>query len=231
MAYLFGKKNRSLYTLLLACITWTSCGKYYMEKRPNKLWKYISNNNKSFDVAIVPGYPFDGVAWDPLMKARISWSVYLYKQGIVRHIIFSGAAVHTPYVEAAYMKRYAIAAGIPEEHIFIENKAQHSTENIFYSYELARTLGFKTIALVTDPLQSWLTASFTKRRFGTSIQHIPIKWDTLQAHTINIANIDTAGLLVQPFIPLKERESKWQSLRGTLGKSLPWNGKKKRPSL
>jgi vancomycin permeability regulator SanA len=186
MTYLFGKKNRSLYTLLLAFISCTGCGKYYMEKRPNKLWKQISENSQHFDVAIVPGFPFNGQTWDPLMKARISWSVYLFKKGIVRNFIFSGAAVHTPYVEAEYMKRYAIAAGIPEDHIFIETQAQHSTENIFYGYELARNLGFRSIALVTDPLQSWLTGSFTRRRFCTPVQHIPFLIDTLRANELDI---------------------------------------------
>lgn len=221
----------SCFSLLLVALTLSSCNKYVMDKRPKKLLSKVVQARQSYDVAIVPGYPFDGQNWDKLIKARITWAYKLYNDGIVRNIIFSGAAVHTPYVEAEYMRRYAIALGIREEHTFVETKALHSTENIFYAYEMARSLGFKSIALVTDPLQSFLTSSFTFRRFRSPIQHLPFVMDTLRSYEHLDPKIDASDLKIKDFIPLKERESRWRSIRGTMGREIPWDGERIRPEL
>lgn len=226
------KSKWAIYTLLLAVITLGSSCNYHIRKRPQKLFSKVIANAQSYDVGIIPGYPFDGQRWDTLMKARLLWAKILYQKGIVRNFIVSGGAVHSPYVEAEYMKRYAVALGIPAEHVFTETRAQHSVENIFYSYEMARTLGFKSIALCTDPLQSILTKRFTFRRFETDIQHLPIIYDSLLAYNNLDPVIDTHALRApDAFIPLKDRKSRWQSFRGTLGAGLPWEGKRLRPAL
>ena len=202
-----------------------------MDKRPKKLFSKVVQEQQSYDVAIVPGYPYDGQNWDKLIRSRIIWAYSLYERGIIRNVIFSGAAVHTPYVEAEYMRRYAVALGIPEEHTFVESQARHSTENIFYAYEMARSLGFKSIALVTDPLQSFLTNSFTFRRFRSPIQHLPFVMDTIRNYEHLNPQIDAEDLKIQDFIPLHEKESRWRSIRGTMGREIPWNGKRIRPEL
>jgi len=50
----------------------------------------------------------------------VLWASFLYKQGVIRNIIFSGGAVYTPYYEAKVMGLYAQRLGIPKEHIFYE---------------------------------------------------------------------------------------------------------------
>ena len=156
--------------MILGIIIFTGCVSY--RARPARLFNEVIKNNKTFDVAIVPGYTFTG-HWDSTMKSRILWANFLYRKGIVRNLIFSGAAVTTPYIEAKVMGMYAQKMGIPESHIFYDTLAEHGTENVYYSYELARKQGFKTIALATDPFQSSLIKGFTKRRFATKIQHLP----------------------------------------------------------
>src|SRR5690606_38309843 len=94
-----------------------------------------------FDAIIVPGVPYDGVHWSETMMARVKWSKYLYDKGYAKNIIYSGSAVYTPYVEADIMALYAQSMGIPEEHIFSETRAEHSTENVYYSYRLAKEHG------------------------------------------------------------------------------------------
>src|SRR5690606_6081814 len=140
------KSKWAFYTFLLAVITLGSSCNHHIHKRPQKLLAKVEQKAKRYDEGIIPGYPFDGQKWDTLMKSRLLWAKVLYDKGIVRNFIVSGGAVHSPYVEAEYMKRYAVALGIPADHIFTETKAQHSVENIFYSYEMARVLGFKSIA-------------------------------------------------------------------------------------
>src|SRR5690606_27635585 len=92
--------------------------------------------NKAFvpyDAIIVPGVPFDGENWSETMKMRVCWSKYLYDKGYAKNIIYSGSAVYTEYEEASIMALYAEELGIPKEHIFRDQRAEHSTENVYYS--------------------------------------------------------------------------------------------------
>ena len=197
-------------------------------KRPERLYNEVVQTGQSFDAAIVPGVPFYNGNWDTVMKGRVIWAGFLYKKGIVRNIIFSGGAVYSPYYEAKIMGLYAQQLGVPASHIFYETEAEHSTENIFYSYELARKQGFKTIALVTDPFQSAMTKGFTKRRFGTPIIHLPFLVDTLKKYNHADPLIEPSSAYKENFESILKREKYWRRLRGTLGAFIPWENKKRR---
>ncbi|GAB3010018.1 hypothetical protein GCM10027051_09280 [Niabella terrae] len=211
--------------LLLLCFLITvaaieGCVSY--RKRPTKLYSQMVEGHKVYDAGIVPGVPFKNGQWDSVMKGRVLWADFLYKKGIVRNLIFSGGAVYSPYYEARIMGLYAMQLGIPEAHIFYETQAEHSTENIYYSYELARKQGFKSIALLTDPFQSSLTKRFTRKRFATPIGHLPFLVDTIRAlNHINV-QIDPAPAYVSGFKSIVEREGWFKRLRGTMGAFIPW---------
>lgn len=213
-------------SLFVILISMWGCVSY--RKRPAKLYNAVVNNGKAFDAGIVPGIQFNGHQWDSVMKGRVLWAGFLYRKGIIRNIIFSGSAVYSPYYEATVMGLYAQQLGVPAKHILYETKAEHSTENIYYAYELARKQGFKTIALVTDPFQSSLTKGFTKRRFATRIQHIPFMVDTLRKLNDKEYTIDPAPAFKADFISITERESRVKRLRGTLGAFIPWENRKGR---
>ncbi|MCF3111723.1 YdcF family protein [Niabella sp. CC-SYL272] len=182
----------------------------------------------TFDAGIVPGYPFKDGKWDTVMKGRVLWATYLYERGIIRNIIFSGGAIYSPYYEARIMGLYAQQLGVPEKHIFYETKAEHSTENLFYSYQIARQQGFKSLALVTDPFQSSMMKGFTKRKFGTRIMHIPFMVDTLKKLNQVDVRIDPAPAYVQPFQSILEREGFFRRFCGTLGAFIPWEDRWRR---
>ena len=113
-----------------------------------------------YDALIVPGIPFENGNWSFLMKSRVMWSVFLYRQGYAKNLIYSGSAVYSPYVEAKVMAMYAEKMGVPKEHIFVEVNAEHSTENVYYSSLIAKKNGFRKIALATDKFQSRSLAEF-----------------------------------------------------------------------
>lgn len=199
------------------------------KKRPRRLFREVSEKQQSFDAIIVPGVPFYHNAWDSTMKSRVIWSYILYKNGYAKNIIYSGGAVYSPYYEARIMGLYAQQLGIPAAHIFYDTLAEHSTENVFYSYELARKLGFKTIALATDPLQSSMLKSFTRKRFGTAISHIPFVIDSLWVYNAIEPVIDpSSAAYTDSFISITRRETFWQRFRGTMGKHIPWENKERR---
>lgn len=196
---------------------------------PRKLFREVVEKQEVFDVIIVPGVPFNNNAWDTTMKGRVLWSYVLYKNGYAKNIIYSGAAVYSPYCEAKIMGLYAQQLGIPTEHIFYDTLAEHSTENVYYSYELARKLGFKSIALATDPFQSSMLSAFTRKHFGTPITHIPFVMDSLCTYNHLEPVIEPRSAKIDAFVAITKRESLWKRLAGTMGKNIPWkNGKTKK---
>ncbi|KXK47083.1 MAG: hypothetical protein FNNCIFGK_02024 [Bacteroidia bacterium] len=180
---------------------------------------------KTYDIIVVPGVPLVNGQWSDVMKARVYWSKYLFDKGIARNIMYSGSSVYTPYKEGEVMAMYAKAIGIPAEHIFTETKAEHSTENIYYSYKKAKKLGFNTVALASDPFQSKLLKSFIKRKVSREVGIIPFIADTLRAMqpTMTDPVLDFSALKVENFTALPEREGFWKRFRGTRGHNIDKN--------
>lgn len=175
-----------------------------------------------FDAIIVPGVPFNGQSWDSVMKARVLWSYILYKNGYTKNIIYSGGAVYTPWYEARIMGLYAQALGIPAKHIFYDTAAQHSTENVYYSYLIARQQGFKSIALATDPFQSFMLHGFTRRRFGTPVYHLPFVVDSLAAYNSARPVIQPAPAKAKNWTSIKDEQGFVERFKGTLGRTIDW---------
>ncbi len=177
-----------------------------------------------FDAIIVPGVPLENGQWSRIMKGRVYWAKYLFDQGIARNIIFSGAAVYTPYVEAEVMKQYALALGLPEAHLFTETSAEHSTENVYYSYQVAKANGFTHIAVASDPFQTKLLKRFIRKKIDPQVRLIPFVVDTLQMlePTMTDPVIGFSALEQVPFTSIVERESAWQRWRGTRGKNIDY---------
>lgn len=174
-----------------------------------------------FDAIIVPGVPYD-TAWSDIMRTRVLWSYHLYNRGYAKNIIFSGSAVYTPYIESRIMAQYAKELGIPTEHIFTEERAEHSTENVFYSYYMAKDLGFEKVALATDPFQTKMVKSFSKKK-KLDIAYIPAIFDTLHFYYDDVSlSIDPTWAEVENFVALPDREGFWKRFAGTLGKNLKY---------
>lgn len=186
---------------------------------------YQKAQAKTYDMVAVPGVPFTEAGWDSTMKARVYWAKHLYDRGIAKNIMFSGSSVYSPYYEGEIMALYAIALGIPKEHVFSETKAQHSTENLYYVYLKSKNLGFTKIALATDPFQAKQLKRFARLRIGENTGIIPIVFDTLRALQPFMTDpaIDYKKAYNSDFVSLKSRESFWKRLRGTMGKNIDYN--------
>jgi hypothetical protein len=184
---------------------------------------------KCFDAIIVPGYPFYEDNWDRVMKMRVYWAKYLWDNKMTKNIIFSGGAVYSKYSECKIMKLYAIELGIPEEHIFLDSLAEHSTENVFYSSIIAKENNFKTIAIASDPFQTKLLKKFIKkinRRRDLDIQILPTIMDTLLIMETKDFEIDYEKAIGSNFIDIVNTQSKFYRFRGTLGLHIDWDYKK-----
>lgn len=211
---------KSLVYILSISFFMSSCMLFHPSAK--KLTKRALMANKQYDAIIVPGVPFLEPKWDQTMQMRVLWAIHLYKNGSTKKIIMSGSSVYSPYVEAQIMKLYAISFGVPSEDIIIEDKAQHSTENVWYSYKLAKTLGHTKIALCTDPFQTRMTYRFGKRRLK-DLKFLPVLFDTLKTLPHETPTINYLPYKIENFIPITQTQSFWYRLRGTMGKHIDFN--------
>lgn len=209
--------QRKISILILSIIFLQAC--YLFGPTPRKR---LSQCQKiaPIDVAIVPGLPLFRGQWDTLLKTRMLWSVYLYKKGYIKNIIFSGNAVYTKWREGGCMADIAKKLGVKQEHIFVDTIAEHSTENLFYGNELAKQKGFKTVALASDPFQCGMLYKFARKKMDTKIYFLPVIFDSIQsAFNVNVI-LDTMQNVKPGFIPLEERQSQKDRLKGTRGKNI-----------
>ncbi|MGZ3932695.1 MAG: YdcF family protein [Bacteroidia bacterium] len=211
------KKSALLFFCPAALLVFTYCNLF--NPSAQKLYRRALKKNAAYDAVIVPGVPFIEPSWDRVMQMRVIWAVHLYKRGLTKKIITSGASVYSPYVEARIMKLYAMKLGVPEKDILTEEKAEHSTENIWYGNKLALSHGYTKIALATDPFQTNLMYRFVRRR-TPDVAFLPVLFDTLRTLPHDTPVINYSSLKVEKFIALPDRESKWQRFRGTRGKHI-----------
>lgn len=211
-------KNKLFYFALLAMLfSFSSC--LLFQPSANKLTRRALIEHKQYDAIIIPGVPFTDSVWDLTMQMRVLWGIHLYKNGTTKKIIMSGNAVYSPYVEAKIMKLYAIAHGVPEDDIIVEDRAQHSTENAWYGYKLAKKLGLQHIALATDPFQTRMLYRFGKKRLK-DLKYLPVLFDTLKTLPHSNPEINYLAIKIPEFIPITETQSFWYRLRGTAGKHI-----------
>ena len=206
-----------IYSIFISAFL-SSCG--FIRYQPKKILKK-AQSSAPYDAVIVPGHPYDGESWTTTMNYRMAWSVYLYKNGLTKNIIYSGSSVYTEYVEAKVMAKYAIEMGIPAEHIFLDTNAEHSTENVYYSYLVAKKNGFERIALATDPFQNKSLKSFIKKH-ELPIDQFPAVFDTIGVPSKFEPQIDPTSAINQAFISIKKRETFFQRLAGTFGRNINW---------
>lgn len=188
-------------------------------QKPEKLFEY-AKKKAPYDAIIVPGVPFKDDYWSHILEARIHWAVYLYRTGMTKNIIFSGGAVYTPYIESKVMALHAIELGVPENNIHVEMQAEHSVENVYYSYEIARELGYSKVALATDPYQSRMM-QWAASGLDVEIDFIPFIFEIIESADIKDVTVDASLAKVENFTSLEERQNFLQRLRGTFGAYIP----------
>lgn len=208
-----------LTTILLAAILISSCA--FIREHPHAQLAE-AQNAEPYDAIIVPGNPYEGETWTTTMNYRVHWSVYLYKSGITNNIIFSSGSVYSEFVEAKIMQEYAIALGVPAEHIFLDTNAEHSTENVYYSYKVAQKEGFEKLALATDPFQNSALKRFLKKH-QLPMDQLPIVFDMLGPPSSFEPEIDNTTAINSSFVSIKEREGFFKRLVGTRGKNIFWH--------
>jgi uncharacterized SAM-binding protein YcdF (DUF218 family) len=217
----------NLNTLIIIALTillFHSCA----IQNPNKYYEKAKNEFAPFDAIVVPGVPFteEDTTWSRTMKLRVYWAKYLYDNGMCNNIIFSGGAVYTKYAECKIMRLYALKLGVPDDIIYLDSLAEHSTENLFFSYWLAKKHGFKSIALASDPYQSKMLKGFVKKlnkKYNAEVQLLPANIDTISLIPKPFISIEYETAVGTNFIDIKETQKSGYRLKGTMGLNVDWD--------
>ena len=211
------------YFLFIAIVLITSSCKI---SKPEKYLIEAQEKGIVYDAIIVPGVPFEDSTWSRNMQLRVLWAQYVWEHGLTKNIIFSGGAVYTKYSECKIMKLYAIEMGIPEEHIFMDSIAEHSTENVFYSSCVAKEMGFEKIALASDPYQTKSLKGFIKKmekKNGTHVDILPGIIDTVKLMPRDQYQIDPSKAIGSYFVDITNTQKMGYRLKGTMGLRIDWN--------
>lgn len=130
-----------------------------------------STNLRHFDTLIVLGNPAmpDGTP-SPEERERTLEAVREYRDGVASHLIFTGGAAHNRFVEADVMKTLAVANGVPSNEITVEDQAQNTIQNIYYSDRIMEAHHWTSAEVISSP--SHLP------RTGLILLHYSFAWRT-----------------------------------------------------
>jgi uncharacterized SAM-binding protein YcdF (DUF218 family) len=105
------------------------------------------------DAAIVMGAAVWGSRPSPVFEERIRHGIALYQEGQVRAIIFTGGLGRGDRLaEAEVGRAYAVARGVPPEHIYVETASTVTYENVEQAAKIVERQGFSRVLMVSDPL-------------------------------------------------------------------------------
>lgn len=113
----------------------------------------LVNSVTSADAAVVMGATVFRNRPSPVFRERINHAINLYRQGTVQYLIFTGGlAGNDELAESEAAREYAIAQGIPEEHIFIETESYNSCLNLIQAKHIMEENNMDRALIVSDPL-------------------------------------------------------------------------------
>ncbi len=113
------------------------------------------------DVVIVLGCPSndDGTP-SSCQTSRADIAIGLAHAGYGSRFITSGAAVHNAFVEADALKSLLVARGVASDDVTVENRAQHTDENLYFATKIMQARSWMTALVVSDtPSHLVLTAT------------------------------------------------------------------------
>lgn len=103
---------------------------------------------------------------NPCLVARVDHAVTLYQEGYAPKILMSGGTDKESNVnEAETMKGIAVAAGVPEGDVLMEQKSTSTYENFAFSKAVLAENGLRSVIIVTDPYHN-ARASLVASKLG-----------------------------------------------------------------
>jgi len=118
------------------------------------IWLYGNVNEMTeADAVIVLGAGVLDDKPSPVFQERINHGIWLYKNGYVNKIIFTGGkSKNNEYSDSYIARQYAIENMVSPEDIYIEEDSAITQENISYAKQIVENNNISTVIIVSDPL-------------------------------------------------------------------------------
>ena len=111
------------------------------------------DDTRPADAAIVLGAAVYRAAPSPVFRERIRHGIYLYQNGTVHKLVFTGGlAEGDDLAESEAARDMAIAEGVPERDILIETSSTTTWLNFRYAKVAMADAGIDTVLVVSDPI-------------------------------------------------------------------------------
>jgi uncharacterized SAM-binding protein YcdF (DUF218 family) len=112
---------------------------------------------------VAPGVP------GPALSRRVAWGVRVWRTERAGRLVLSGGAIGGLPAEAALMRELALAAGVPDDRIVIEDLSRNTFENAVYAGAIIRLAGWRRVVVVTDQFHL-PRALYIFRRIGLAVE-------------------------------------------------------------
>lgn len=106
-----------------------------------------------------------------VLRDRLDRAIELYQEGVSDRLLMTGDHGREDYDEVAAMKQYAIDAGIPAEHIFMDHADFSTYESMYRARDVFEV---KKIAVVTQPYHIY-RALYIADKLGLEAYGMPSK--------------------------------------------------------
>jgi len=105
------------------------------------------------DAILVLGRLLEGDDLTPVFEARLAHAESLWRQGFASRIFVAGGITGSAArSEAGAGRDWLLVRGVPESALLVEDRSQHTLENLFNVRIQMRQAGWRTLLLITDPL-------------------------------------------------------------------------------
>jgi uncharacterized SAM-binding protein YcdF (DUF218 family) len=109
--------------------------------------------DQAADVAVVLGAAVWRDKPSPVFEARVRHGVELYRQGLVKKLLFTGGlAEGDRLAESEAARAFAIAAGVPAGDTLVETVSRTTQQNAREAAEVMENENLHTAIVVSDPL-------------------------------------------------------------------------------
>lgn len=115
----------------------------------------------------------------PVLRARLDHGVALYRRGVAPRLVLTGGTAEGDTAsEAAVSRIYAMAAGVPDSAILLENEGRTTGQSLAGVARLLRARRLDTVVVVSDPFHV-LRAVHAATREGLVAVASPTRTDDL----------------------------------------------------
>lgn len=105
------------------------------------------------DAILVLGRRLEDDRLTPVFEARLTLAESLWRQGFApRLFVAGGTTASASRSEAEAGREWLLARGLPDAAIHLEDRSQHTLENLFNVRSRLRAEGWQTLLVVSDPL-------------------------------------------------------------------------------